>query len=139
MFHGMSDIHKAAGLIIQNKKVLALRTRGKDIFVNPGGKLQGNETSKQALIRELKEELQIRVAEADLQEYGTYYSQAAYDPGKSLQLDAFIVKAWSGELTIDNEIEEMQWIDSQISEGVKLASIMEHDLLPKLKHNGYIA
>lgn len=134
----MAEIHKAAGLIIRNKKVLALRTRGKDTFVNPGGKLQGSETPKQALVRELQEELRIRVREEDLEAYGTYYSQAAYAPEKTLQLDAFIVRAWSGELTIDNEIEEMQWVSSSIPKGVQLASIMEHDLLPKLKQDGLV-
>lgn len=134
----MPDIHKAAGVIIQNKKMLALRTRGKETFVNPGGKLQGEETPKQALVRELQEELQIQVKEEDLVVYGTYYSQAAYDQEKSLQLDAFIVKAWSGELNPDNEIDEMQWIGSVLPDGMKIASIMEHDLLPKLKQDGLI-
>lgn len=134
----MADIHKAAGVIIQNKKILALRTRGKETFVNPGGKLEPGETPKQALVRELQEELQIRVREEDLLEYGTYYSQAAYDPEKSLQLDAFIVKTWSGELNPDNEIDEMQWIGFVLPDGMKIASIMEHDLLPKLKQDGLI-
>lgn len=134
----MQDIHKAAGIIIQNKKMLALRTRGKVAFVNPGGKLEPGETPTQALVRELREELRIQVREEDLVAYGTYYSQAAYDPGKSLQLDAFIVKAWSGELMPDNEIEEMQWISFALPEGMKIASIMEHDLLPKLKQDGLV-
>lgn len=134
----MADIHKAAGVIIQNRKILALRTRGKESFVNPGGKLEAGETPKQALVRELREELQIQVREEDLVAYGTYYSQAAYDPEKSLQLDAFIVKAWSGELRPDNEIEEMQWINSSLPDGMKIASIIEHDLLPKLKQDGLV-
>lgn len=134
----MADIHKAAGIIIQNRKILALRTRGKDTFVNPGGKLEAGETPTQALVRELREELQISVREEDLVAYGTYYSQAAYDPEKSLQLDAFIVKVWSGQLVPDNEIEEMQWISSSLPEGMQIASIMEHDLLPKLKQVGLI-
>ncbi len=134
----MADIHKAAGVIIQNRKILALRTRGKQSFVNPGGKLEPGETSKQALVRELREELQIQVREENLVAYGTYYSQAAYDPEKSLQLDAFIVKVWSGELRPDNEIDEMQWINSSLPDGMKIASIMEHDLLPKLKQDGLV-
>ena len=56
------DIHKASGILLQDRKVLVTRSRGKENFVHPGGKLEQGETPKQALVRELKEELNIDVA-----------------------------------------------------------------------------
>ncbi len=54
-----ATIHKAGGVIIHNRQLLLTRSAGKDFFVAPGGKLENNETSKQALVRELAEELKI--------------------------------------------------------------------------------
>jgi 8-oxo-dGTP pyrophosphatase MutT (NUDIX family) len=65
------DIHKASGIIIVDRKVLVERSVGKEYFVHPGGKLEPGETSKQAVVRELKEELQIGVQEDDLEELTT--------------------------------------------------------------------
>lgn len=133
----MADIHKAGAIIIQDKKLLLTRTKGKDIFVCPGGKLESGETPKQAVVRELKEELNISVSESSLEEFGTYFASAAYDPDKTLQLDVFIVKSWTGELVPDNEIEEVIWADSS-TQNVKQGSIFDHEVMPKLKAKNLI-
>jgi len=52
------DIHKAAGIIIKGRRLLVERSKGKDVFVAPGGKLELGETAIRAVIRELKEEFQ---------------------------------------------------------------------------------
>ena len=57
----MADIHKAAGIIIQDRKLLFARAKDMDFFIDPGGKIEPDETAKQALVRELKEELAIDV------------------------------------------------------------------------------
>jgi len=51
------DIHKAGGVIIQNRKFLVTRSVNKTFFIAPGGKLEGNENSIQALAREMMEEV----------------------------------------------------------------------------------
>ena len=55
------DIHKAAGIIIRDRKILIERSYGKDTFMAPGGKLEQGETPSEAAIRELKEEFQLDV------------------------------------------------------------------------------
>lgn len=134
----MVDIRKAGAVIIRDRKVLMTRTRGKEIFVNPGGKLEEGETSSQALIRELGEELGITVAEGDFEPFGTFHAQAAYDPGKSVTMDVFLVHRWKGEIVPQREIEELAWIDSKLPSGVSIGSIMQYEVLPRLRERGMI-
>jgi 8-oxo-dGTP pyrophosphatase MutT (NUDIX family) len=55
------DVHKAGGIIIRDRKLLISRSKGKELFINPGGKVEGSETLKETLVRELMEESQITV------------------------------------------------------------------------------
>ncbi len=45
------DIEKAAGIIIKNRKAVLTRSFGKNVFVPPGGKLEGSESQVAAFIR----------------------------------------------------------------------------------------
>lgn len=125
-------IHKSAGIIIKDRKLLVERSGGKEFFVSPGGKLEGDETAKQALVRELMEEFSIKTEEEGFQEFGTFTAKAV-GSGKDLVMDVFIVKSWEGEPTPSGEVEEIRWIESGNPEGLKLGSIFEYDVIPKLK------
>jgi 8-oxo-dGTP diphosphatase len=132
------DIHKAGGIIIRDRKLLLERAKGKAIFVAPGGKLERGETVKQALVRELMEELQITVHEDDLEELGTFYAEAAGQEHKWLQMDMFVVKRWHGEVAPDNEVEEIRWVTSELEPGLKVGSIFQHEVIPRVKALGWI-
>lgn len=132
------DIHKAAGILIKDRKILVERDFNEKYFVGPGGRLSANETAHQALIRELKEEFSIETDEKDFEEFGTFYAQAADEPGRYLQMDVFIVRKWVGEVIPSSEVEEVLWINSNPPENTKVGSIFLHDVLPKLKEKNLI-
>lgn len=132
------DIHKAAVIIIQNKKLLVTRSKNKDIFVSPGGKLETGETAKQALIRELMEECKIQVAEEGLSFFGTFHAPAAGNESNMLTMDVFLADTHEGEIVCDHEIAEIAWINSNIPTGMKVGSIFEHDVIPQLREKGLI-
>jgi len=136
---GNYDIHKAAGIIIKDRRLLVERSKGKDVFVAPGGKLEPDETSTQAVIRELKEEFQLDITENDLEEFGTFYAEAAgsHNTGKKLRMDVFIIK-YTGAIVPDSEVEEVRWISSAIPTGIEVGSIFAHEVLPRLKEQGLI-
>jgi 8-oxo-dGTP pyrophosphatase MutT (NUDIX family) len=46
-----ADIHKAAGIIIQGRKLLVERSVGKVYFIAPGGSVEPGETVEQAVVR----------------------------------------------------------------------------------------
>lgn len=129
----MADIHKAMGILIRDRKVLVSRSKGKTVFIGPGGKLEDGETAQEALVRELHEELQIQVRAADLQEFGTFSALAAGDESKTVLAHVFLVSEWEGEIAANNEIEEILWICSDIPPSIDVGSIFRDDVLPRLK------
>lgn len=132
------DIYKAAGLIIKDRKVLAERSFGKPVFIQPGGKLEAGETAKQALVRELKEELLIDVSEDDLEPFGNFSAEAANHPGQQVHMDVFMVKKWRGEIAYGNKVEELLWLTSDLPKDVEIGSVFVHDIIPRLKAQNLI-
>lgn len=133
------SIHKAAGVIVRDKKILVERSLGKEFFIAPGGSIEDGETAKQALVRELKEEFQITTSEDDFTFFDTFYAVAAGKTDETrLRMDVFMVAHWDGEPTPDNEVEEIAWITSEIPETMKVGSIFEKDVIPRLKKEGII-
>ncbi|MDQ5981408.1 MAG: hypothetical protein QG570_155 [Patescibacteria group bacterium] len=127
-----ADIHKAGGVLIKDRSFLVTRSKGKEIFVAPGGKLEGNETAVEALIREMMEEVQLEIIEADLEPFGTYTAQAAGNESRTLEMDVFLIHKAHGDPIPSNEVEEIMWVNTQIT-GIQIGSIFKHDVMPKLK------
>lgn len=132
------DIHKAAAIMIRGRNILVVRAKGKGHFIDPGGKLETGESPQQALIRELSEEIAIKVRESDLVFFGTFFAPAAGQEDKMLQMDAFIVTRWQGEPTATSEIEQIAWINSDIPKNMQVGSIFEHEIIPRLKAQNLI-
>lgn len=134
----MNDIYKAAGIIIVGRKLLFTRAKDMQVFIDPGGKIEPGETAKQALVRELKEELTIDVDESDLEPFGEYTAEAANHKGRTVHMQAFIVKKWQGEITASAEIEELRWLTSDVPTDIKVGSIFGGQVLPKLHQQGLV-
>jgi 8-oxo-dGTP diphosphatase len=127
------DIYKASGIIVVDRKVLVERSKGKEYFIHPGGKIESGETPVQAVIRELKEEFQIDVNQEDLELFDKNSAPAANSPEVNVHMEVFLVKKWRGEIKPDSEVEEIRWLTSEIPSDIKIGSIMEHETIPKLK------
>lgn len=58
-------VYGSGGIILKDNKILLIKRKNNDYFndlwSNPGGKVEPNESSEDAVIRELKEELDIEV------------------------------------------------------------------------------
>tara|TARA_B110000008_G_C16835894_1_gene510565 strand:+ start:567 stop:980 length:414 start_codon:yes stop_codon:yes gene_type:complete len=92
-----------AVLIKKTNIILARRASNLKNFPNlfefPGGKIEKNETSKEALKRELYEELNINVNIDDIQDFnGNNSLHTIEKSGKIINLTLFIIKTWKGEL-----------------------------------------
>ena len=127
------EIEKAAGIIIKDRKAILTRSIGKNVFVPPGGKLEGSESQVTALIRELKEELGIDVTMEDLEFIDNYFAEAAGGSGKSLKMGVWMVKKYAGDMSPQSEIEEIAEVGSKLPEGMEVGSIFEHNVIPYLK------
>jgi 8-oxo-dGTP diphosphatase len=135
----MSDLYKAAGIIIRDKKLLVERSEGKQFFIAPGGQIEAGETASQALVRELKEEFSIDVDERDFEPFGTFSAEAVNHPGRQVHMQVFTVRQWRGEIVPDNEVEEVRWLGATVPEGMQVGSIFAHEVLPRLVEQGLVA
>lgn len=130
------SIHNASGIIVVKRRLLMTRKKGEELFVSPGGRIEKGENPRETLVRELFEEVNIVVSADDLDKFGVFYAEAAYDPGKWLRMDVFNVHSWKGDFVPSSGaevIEDILWVNSRVPSGVKIGSIFEHEVIPRLK------
>lgn len=106
----MKTIRVVAAIIIDNGKVFATQ-RGygefKDGWEFPGGKIDAGETPEEALVREIKEELDTEMEVKEL------LDTVEYDyPKFHLSMDCFICSIKSGDLVL-KEHKAAQWLTKE--------------------------
>ncbi len=73
----MNKLIETVALIhIKGKKLLLVRPKSKKIFYMPGGKKDQSENNLQALVREIKEEIQLDIDPKTVDFYGVFEAQA---------------------------------------------------------------
>ena len=98
----MKSVHVVAAIIIDGDKILATQ-RGDGEFKGgwefPGGKIEENEDSKEALKREIKEELGIDITVHDLFDIVSYYY-----PNFHLNMQCYICEIKQGDITLHEHL-----------------------------------
>ena len=127
----MPDIHVSAAVIVDDRgHALVVRKHGTTRFMQPGGKPEAGESAAATLIRELEEELALRVDEADLTPLGTFVSAAANEPDHRVVADAFALRAQPGDVVVQAELAELRWLEPGDWTSVPLAPLSSEHLLP---------
>lgn len=119
-----------AAAIISNEAghVLVVRKRGSSVFMQPGGKIEPNETPVAALARELQEEIGLTVAADKLVYLGKFRAAAANEHGREVEADVFEV-ALTGAVAARAEIEEIRWVDP-FAPNLPLAILSRDHIMP---------
>lgn len=125
----MKIIKVVAAIIIHDDRIFATQ-RGygefKDGWEFPGGKIEEGETSQQALVREIQEELDTEI------EVGDLFDTVEYDyPAFHLSMDCFFCTIKSGNLVL-KEHEAARWLTRDNLDSVEWLPA-DQGLIEKLK------
>ena len=112
----MKTIKVAAAIIVDRGRIFATQ-RGygafKDGWEFPGGKVEAGETSREALAREIREELDTEIRVGEL------FETVEYDyPDFHLSMDCFICTVKAGGLVL-KEHEAARWLTAETLETVE--------------------
>ena len=125
----MKTIHVVAAVIRRDDRIFATQ-RGygafKDGWEFPGGKVEAGETSREALAREIREELDTEIRVGEL------FETVEYDyPDFHLSMDCFICTVKAGGLVL-KEHEAARWLTAETLETVEWLPA-DRGLIKKLK------
>ncbi len=125
----MKTIRVAAAIILHEGTVFATQRgygKWKDWWEFPGGKIEENETPQEALVREIREELDTEIAVGDL------FDTVEYDyPDFHLSMKCYICTVVSGNLVL-KEHEAARWLNRENLDSVDWLPA-DLDLIRKLK------
>jgi len=122
-------IHKIAGIILKDRKFLAVKEYDMDILLTPGGRTEENETPEETLRRELKEEIGANLI--SMKPFGTF-SDRTHDNKDDLILETYFAEI-EGTLAPNSEIENFFWVNSKFTDPqVSLSIPLEKYIIPKL-------
>ena len=118
-------------------RLLLVRKRGTERFMQAGGKIDPGESAADALIRELHEELTLVVAPDDLEYLGRFHAPAANEAGHVVDAEIFFVAVDGARVralaVASAEIDELVWVTPGEAAGIPLAPLTSEVLLPLLE------
>ena len=107
----LKEIDKIAFIEIKDGKILSTKSKGKTTYYIPGGKRENGESDIQTLIREVAEELSVKIIPNTAEYIGTFSAQS-YGAKQGIQVIMTCYKAkYSGNLKANSEIEEIKWLN----------------------------
>ncbi|MCY9590294.1 NUDIX domain-containing protein [Paenibacillus chitinolyticus] len=128
-----AGIDKIAWIYVENGRILSARSKGKDTYYIPGGKRDPGETDTDTLVREVEEEVSVRIKPETVSHFGTFEAQAHGKEEGVLVRMACYQADFEGDLSPASEIEELVWLAYGDREHVSPVSRLIFDRLHELK------
>ncbi|MDX5377759.1 MAG: NUDIX domain-containing protein [Halomonas sp.] len=123
-----ATVRIAAALILDDEgRLLLVRKRGTERFMQAGGKLEPGEPAAAALRRELHEEL--GHPPTALQPLGEYTAPAANEPGCQVHAWLFLA-TMPPRVAPAAEIAELRWVTPREAQQLPLAALTRDHVLP---------
>lgn len=128
-------IDKLAYIYLKDGKILITLSHGKDTWYIPGGKREAGESDQAALIREVKEELNVHLLPDTINHYGTFEAPAHGKPEGTMVRMTCYTADFSGEPTATSEIAKVEFFTYD-QKG--LASPVDHLIFDDLHGRGLL-
>ncbi|MBJ2154017.1 NUDIX domain-containing protein [Paracoccus sp. IB05] len=126
------EIRIAAAVILrEDGATLLVRKRGTSAFMQPGGKIDGDETPVAALRRELFEELALDLDPEDTEYLGRFSAPAANEPSCLVAAEMFRIHL-KDDVQAQAEIEEVRWVYPGSQGRINLAPLTRDIVLPAI-------
>lgn len=127
-----TGIDKIALIAIADGRILAARSKSKETYYLPGGKREPGETDIETLVREIEEELSVRIRPETAAHFGTFEAAAHGKPEGVIVRMACYTADYDGELSPASEIEELAWLAYRDRERVSAVCQLIFDRLREL-------
>lgn len=121
----------AAAIMRADGATLLVRKRGTAAFMQPGGKIDGDEDARSALIRELSEELGLTISIDEPVYVGRFSAPAANEIDSRVVAELFRL-AIDGPVQAKAEIEEAVWLKPDMLDAIELAPLTKASVLPAI-------
>lgn len=124
-------VYNCANLLyVKNKYILLVKVRDNEKYYLPGGKIEANENNLDTLIREIKEELNIRLSKETFKFICSVEGVAYPDNQNSVVLNCYYSDISNYDLSESNEITDIKMLsfeDKQLMAPavVKLVKLIE--------------
>ncbi|MDQ0915935.1 NUDIX domain-containing protein [Paenibacillus sp. V4I5] len=126
-------IDKIAWIYVVDGQILGARSKGKDTSYLPGGKREPNETDIETLLREIEEELSVRIKPETVLHFGTFEAQAhGKTEGTQVKMTCYTAD-FEGELRPASEIDELVWLTYKDRDRVSPVCQIIFDKLSEMK------
>ena len=125
-------IDKLAFIYIKEGKILMSLSRGKNTWYIPGGKREVGETDEETLMREVEEELSVKIIPGTIEKFGIFEAQAHGHPAGVMVRMTCYTGEFDGELKPAAEISKLDFFPySRKSESSAVDHLIFDDLKEK--------
>lgn len=132
----MKIINKIAAVVIQDNKYLLVRKHGSKIWTSLGGHPEKGETEKEALLREIKEEMGCGAMIKN--KLGDFTNKAAEDDA-ILHLSVYLVELEGPIVFKDPELAEYKFFEKDFyKQDISIPNSLRDQVLPYCIKNGIL-
>ena len=129
----MTEIDKIAFIETRNGQVLSTKSKGKTKYYIPGGKRERGESDAQTLVREIAEELNVKIDIDTIEYVGTFKAQSdGAKDGVLVKMTCYKAK-YKGNMKPTSEIEEIRWLNYK---DLDIISAVDKKIFKFLKERG---